>query len=32
MADDGVTVRSIRAIVQGIRSFILDHIMRLNPF
>jgi len=31
MADEGVTVRPIRAIVQGIRPFILDHIARLKP-
>jgi hypothetical protein len=31
MADDGVTVRPIRAIVQGIWTSILDHIALLNP-
>jgi hypothetical protein len=31
MADDGVTVRPIGAIVQGIWTFILDHIALLNP-
>jgi len=30
MADDSATVRLIRAIVQAIRSFILDHIARLK--
>ena len=31
MADDGMTVRAIRAIVQGIWTFILDYIALLNP-
>jgi hypothetical protein len=31
MADDGVTVRPVRPIVQGIWTFILDHIALLNP-
>jgi hypothetical protein len=30
MADDGVTVRPIRAIVQGIWTFILDRIALLS--
>jgi hypothetical protein len=31
MADDDVTVRPIRAIVQGSSTFYLDHFAPLNP-